>query len=34
MNEKQLHALAAEFAKTLNTQEDLIRFHACLKNHG
>ena len=31
MNEKQLHALAAEFAKTLKTPEDLNQFSRMLK---
>ncbi|KDD79150.1 transposase [Glaesserella parasuis ST4-1] len=31
MNEKQLHALAAEFAKNLKTPEDLNQFSRMLK---
>ncbi|MFW9339285.1 IS256 family transposase, partial [Glaesserella parasuis] len=31
MNEKQLHALAAEFAKKLKTPEDLNQFSRMLK---
>jgi hypothetical protein len=34
MNEKQLHALAAEFAKTIKTPENLNQFSLMLKkNH-
>ncbi|MDO9894705.1 hypothetical protein Q7473_11475 [Glaesserella parasuis] len=33
MNEKHLHALAAEFAKNLKTPEDLNQFSRMLKSY-